>query len=687
MADKQALFQTGVPTLVERLINPICVSLSEPSERALVSGPSDACPSGFEREFEPLTDVHAGIITSSLGSHGGDICSPDGVSVWDETMNDRAHLLPSVRPGLQSYQQLGFLAWDPEAALDPPGEASVATFVADFQAQVIAAGETGCGYEAQLEAWYRFLVDPTPPRDIVREGSVAMPATDENGNIIVDELILQQRAAFLRPDSVVAIIMLTDENDCSVVDGGQGFLTAQALSGNEIFTMPAATSACDADPNDVCCRSCESAEAAPPEGCASLSDDPKCSEPASDALNLRCFNQKQRFGIDLLYPVERYIDGLTQPMIYDTHRCSSNGCALVDNPLFVRDGLLRSSSRVILAGIVGVPWQDLATPDSLEGGRLVYMSPEELEASGRWQVILGDPENRVPPGDPLMIESTDPRTGENPITKDELAPPTSTDPSANPMNGHEFVNIDDSDLQYACIFPLREPRDCSLDLSCDCAPTDLERNRPLCNPPGGGPATETQYYGKAYPGPRLLQVIKGLGSRGMPASICPKNATGDPAEPDFGYNPAVDAFVRRVKASLRATCVDELPTDVTSSGQCRVLEVGQGSCDCERPGRRTIPEANQAAVAEELAALCAEQGRDCATACACEITPLTGDALDACRTESEPSTGDGWCYISPAQGLGSAELVEHCPESQRSTVRVIGAAADLVGTELRLLCE
>src|SRR5690606_23360857 len=84
-ADKQALFQTGVPTLVERLINPICVSLSEPSERALVSGPNDACPSGFEREFEPLTDVHAGIITSSLGSHGGDICSPDGVSVWDET--------------------------------------------------------------------------------------------------------------------------------------------------------------------------------------------------------------------------------------------------------------------------------------------------------------------------------------------------------------------------------------------------------------------------------------------------------------------------------------------------------------------------------------------------------------------------------------------------------------------------
>ena len=26
-----------------------------------------------------------------------------------------------------------------------------------------AAGENGCGYEASLEAWYRFLVDPEPP--------------------------------------------------------------------------------------------------------------------------------------------------------------------------------------------------------------------------------------------------------------------------------------------------------------------------------------------------------------------------------------------------------------------------------------------------------------------------------------------------------------------------------------------
>jgi hypothetical protein len=27
---------------------------------------------------------------------------------------------------------------------------------------VVGAGQIGCGYEAQLESWYRFLVDPTP---------------------------------------------------------------------------------------------------------------------------------------------------------------------------------------------------------------------------------------------------------------------------------------------------------------------------------------------------------------------------------------------------------------------------------------------------------------------------------------------------------------------------------------------
>jgi len=692
MADKQELFQTGVPTLVERLINPVCVSLADPDDVALVAAPSTACPSGFEREFEPLTDVHVGIISTSLGAHGGSVCSPEESS-WNESKNDRGRLLPSVRPDsdLASYQDLGFLAWDPGSSKNPPGETDVGELVTAFQSHVMAAGEVGCGYEAPLESWYRFLVDPAPPLDIVREDNVARPATDENGDIIVDDVVLAQRAAFLRPDSVVAIIMLTDENDCSVVDSGMGFLTSlQALNGGA-WTMPAVTAACEGDPNDPCCRSCALGEGLPPAGCEALSADPGClaGRPAnSDALNLRCYNQKQRFGFDLLYPVERYIDALSVQTLVDRTNCGADSCAVVPNPLFVQGNYIRSPSRVVLTGIVGVPWQDLATPESLTGSRLEYMTPEELEESGRWQVILGDPEERVPPTDPLMIETPEPRSGTHPITGDALAPETSTNPLENPINGHEFVNARQDDLQYACTFPLQTPRVCSDDdSSCDCRYEDVDLNRPLCNPPAGGAAGTTQYFGKAYPAPRLLQVIQGLGSRGMPASICPRTTSGSPADAGFGYNPAVDAVIRRVEAGLGASCVSELEADVTNTLGCRVLEVGKTGCACDGPGRRELPADIQDAVQAELLALCTERGDACADYCACEIEPLTGDAMTECMTEVSPAFGDGWCYISPSQGIGAEELVEHCPAGARRSVRVVGAAAELSGTELRLLCD
>jgi hypothetical protein len=172
----------------------------------------------------------------------------------------------------------------------------------------------------------------------------------------------------------------------------------------------------------------------------------------------------------------------------------------------------------------------------------------------------------------------------------------------------------------------------------------------------------------------------------MPASICPRNATGAPSEPDFGYNPAVDAIVERVEAGLGSSCVTELSADVATTLSCRVLEVGQTTCDCARPGRRAIADDIESAVADELSALCAARGDACDSYCACEIEPLTGTARDECMTSLTPEQGDGWCYISPSQGIGSQELVEHCPANGQRTVRVVGGASQLQATELRLLC-
>src|SRR5262249_27894359 len=155
----------------------------------------------------------------------------------------------------------------------------------------------------------------------------------------------------------------------------------------------------------------------------------------------------------------------------------------------------------------------------------------ELRDNGRWDVILGDPATRRAPTDPLMLESIPPRTGTSPIAGVALAPPTAM-VMANAVNGHER-NIVPSpdDLQYSCIFPLPQVRDCASVASgnCECRVPSNGEMSPLCQDPGGN-YTTIQRYAKAYPPSRVLQVLKGVGDAGVVASICPKNVTDPNSE-------------------------------------------------------------------------------------------------------------------------------------------------------------
>src|SRR3989442_536436 len=54
-----------------------------------------------------LKDMHVAVVTSSLGSHGGNGC--DSAKHPD----DLGQALGSVRSGLKSWNGTGFLAWDP----------------------------------------------------------------------------------------------------------------------------------------------------------------------------------------------------------------------------------------------------------------------------------------------------------------------------------------------------------------------------------------------------------------------------------------------------------------------------------------------------------------------------------------------------------------------------------------------
>jgi hypothetical protein len=538
MGDKQAVFTKSIATLVSRLTNPRCVASDGSRAVAQPATPSEPCASGSSREMSPVRDMHVGVVSSSLGGYGADVCSGTFGSPEED---DRGELI--TRGGATTYQDRSYLIWDPDQTSSPPGESSAEALASNLSKLVSGAGEVGCGFEAPLEAFYRFLIDPDPPAAVVVENN----ATVFQGT---NDKVLTQRAQFLRPDSAVLIVVMSDENDCSTYDGALAWLVRQGTTpdGNE-FTLPRATAECAANPNGACCRSCTTVEASPPAGCPALNADPGCQpqfhDSSTDALNLRCWDQKRRFGFDLLHPIDRYVRGLTAMSV------PNRAGEMVPNPFFSDltggGAAPRDPSLISVAAIVGVPWQDLAK-DPADTTGIRYMTAAELASNDRWPAIVGDYAAATPPLDPFMRESINPRSGTNPITGDPIQPPSSSTATASPINGHEFDSASQNDLQYACIFPLLEPRACGpSNPSCEC--TFGGSNKPLCQAADGSYG-QTQYYTKAYPGLRHLELLRRLGNQSIAASICARNVN-DPAREDYAYDPAVQAIVDRMKNVIK----------------------------------------------------------------------------------------------------------------------------------------
>ena len=104
----QSLLAATVPYLVGRFAQPACV---DGLGNVLGTAPSDGAPcADGQREFQPVEDVHIGVVSSSLGGHGADSCSPVS-TYWNVTQNDAAHLLTRGPGGtvVPTYQSLGFL--------------------------------------------------------------------------------------------------------------------------------------------------------------------------------------------------------------------------------------------------------------------------------------------------------------------------------------------------------------------------------------------------------------------------------------------------------------------------------------------------------------------------------------------------------------------------------------------------
>ncbi len=281
MADKQALLNDAVPPLVTRLVNPLCVDPFTGIGTATAT-PADPRPVGSEREFAPLKDLHIGVITTSLGAHGGQVCG--SLAPADGTPDDpRAPPAERPRRPLElSEPRVPLLGSQGRSRAS--GRNRLAAPGDGLRLHVSAVGDDGCGYEAPLEAPL-----PVPRRSLSsgfsRNRQLSRSGTGCTQRVGVDETVLAQRKAFLRPDSVVAILMLSDENDCSIVDAGQGFLVGTLFNnGGNPFQMPRSTSTCATDSNSACCRTCGTYETTPPQAACRSPRTPSVSEaPGSES--------------------------------------------------------------------------------------------------------------------------------------------------------------------------------------------------------------------------------------------------------------------------------------------------------------------------------------------------------------------------------------------------------------------
>jgi hypothetical protein len=148
--------------------------------RALASGDVN----GDGKQDHPAADLHVGVVSTDMGLSGGTEV-PDCSRFGDDGL---LRSLPACAPSPE-----GYLAYSPD------GERSTDAFSAELGCQ-IQLGSTGCGFEQQLEAALKALA----------QGSGALTFTQ--GTLGHGD---GPNAGFQRDDAILAIVLVTDEDDCS----------------------------------------------------------------------------------------------------------------------------------------------------------------------------------------------------------------------------------------------------------------------------------------------------------------------------------------------------------------------------------------------------------------------------------------------------------------------------------------
>jgi hypothetical protein len=191
MAENQRNLARNFGVLIDQLVNP----------------PVD--PATMRRRYEPVNNLHVGVISSDLGTPGYAISSCANSDRGDDGLLNPIRFGGAMRshlPWANPARPIPAGARPARCGTNPDVYPSFLTFEAsatnanefrdDFICNAYLNSE-GCGLEQQLESAYRALVS---------HNARAMPGnTDPN-------------AGFVRDDAVLAIVMLTDEEDGSVRD-------------------------------------------------------------------------------------------------------------------------------------------------------------------------------------------------------------------------------------------------------------------------------------------------------------------------------------------------------------------------------------------------------------------------------------------------------------------------------------
>ncbi|HET8933454.1 MAG TPA: hypothetical protein VFN67_08450 [Polyangiales bacterium] len=195
MAGEQALLRAQFPRLMETLTT---------GRRS----PDDPRP------FTPVRDLHVGVVSTDMGIPGVELppsCHADGGD--DGKLQNK---LFGTSDATCESQYPVFLTYD--ASIDSPLQ-----LAKDFSC-VATLGTGGCGFESQLEAPFKALMPRilTDARGAVVQNPYRFLATDEIRTWGRGDLPVAQggNAGFLRQDpkdpSLLVIVLLTDEEDCSV---------------------------------------------------------------------------------------------------------------------------------------------------------------------------------------------------------------------------------------------------------------------------------------------------------------------------------------------------------------------------------------------------------------------------------------------------------------------------------------